>query len=164
MSAPREQVAPGRLLGSFTGFFALGMGSGLSPVAPGTIGSLAALPFGYALLQIPDAVFWPLWVGLFIAGAPLCGHVSRRLGAHDPGAIVWDEMVALWAVLALSPPGWGWWLAAFVLFRAFDILKPWPIRALERRVGGGLGIMLDDLLAGVYAVAVLLAAHWAMGV
>jgi len=95
---------------------------------------------------------------LFLIGIPLCGAASRMLGRHDPGNIVWDEMVGYWLTVAFVPVSWAWWLAAFVAFRLFDILKPWPIRQLERRLGGGLGIMVDDVVAAVYAMAVL----WAL--
>jgi phosphatidylglycerophosphatase A len=138
-----------------TGFLAFGLGSGLSPVAPGTAGSVAALVPAVALAALP------LWAGLlivalaFVLGCYLCGVTSRRLGMHDHGGIVWDEFVGLWLVLLLIPFQPIWWLAGFVLFRLFDILKPWPIRWLDRRVEGGFGIMVDDLLAAVYALAVL---------
>lgn len=139
-----------------TGFLAFGLGSGLSPVAPGTAGSLAALVPAIALAALP------LWAGLLIValafalGCYLCGETSRRIGVHDHGGIVWDEFVGLWLVLVLIPFEPLWWLAGFVLFRLFDILKPWPIRWLDQRVAGGFGIMVDDLLAAVYALLPLL--------
>ncbi len=151
-----EPSSPARVaFGSVSGFIALGFGSGLAPVAPGTFGTLAALPLALALLALPETLFWPLLAGLFAVGVGVCAAASRELGRADPGSIVWDEMVAMWLVLACVPPSWPWWLAAFALFRIFDIAKPWPIRALERRVGGGLGIMLDDLVAAVFALATL---------
>lgn len=142
-----------------TGFLAFGLGSGLSPKAPGTAGSLAAM-----LLAAPLTAL-PLWLGLvalaaaFLLGVYLCGETSRRLGVHDHGGIVWDEFVGMWLVLLLVPFEVLWWLAAFVLFRFFDILKPWPIRWLDRRVSGGFGIMVDDVLAAIYALVVLAAAQ-----
>lgn len=138
-----------------TGFLAFGLGSGLSPKAPGTAGTVAALVFAVPLVALP------LWAGLlavvlaFVLGCYLCGETSRRLGVHDHGGIVWDEFVGMWLVLLFVPFDWVWWLAAFAAFRVFDILKPWPIRWLDRRVEGGFGIMVDDLLAAVYALAVL---------
>lgn len=155
MSADREstfQVA----LSNPRGFLAFGLGSGLSPFAPGTAGSLAALVPALGLAAVP------LWVGLlivglaFLLGCHLCAWTSRRLGVHDHGGIVWDEFVGLWLVLLFVPFSVGWWLAGFVLFRLFDILKPWPIRWLDQRVQGGFGIMLDDVLAAVYALILLL--------
>ncbi|MEJ8569006.1 phosphatidylglycerophosphatase A family protein [Elongatibacter sediminis] len=145
--------------GTPTGFVALGLGSGLAPVAPGTAGSLAALPLAWPLMQLAPLEFWILWVVFFALGVWCCSVVARRLGSEDPGAIVWDEMVALWAVLVFVPLQWGWWLAAFALFRLFDIVKPWPIRILEHRFREGLGIMIDDVVAALYALALLIPAR-----
>ena len=142
-------------LGTPAGFLAFGFGSGLSRYAPGTMGTIAAIPLAAVLTALPGAWFWPLLVLLFIAGVWLCDVSSRRLGQHDPGGIVWDEMVAYWLTVAFVPVTWAWWLAAFMLFRFFDILKPWPIRQVEKRFDGGLGIMLDDIVAAVYAMIIL---------
>jgi len=142
-------------LGTPAGFLAFGFGSGLSRYAPGTMGTIAAIPLAAVLTALPVAWFWPLLVLLFIAGVWLCDVSSRRLGQHDPGGIVWDEMVAYWLTVAFVPVTWAWWLAAFMLFRFFDILKPWPIRQVEKRFDGGLGIMLDDIVAAVYAMIIL---------
>lgn len=134
---------------------AFGLGSGAVPKAPGTAGTIAAIPL-YLLLQPLAPLFYLLLVaGLFLAGVWLCGRTSRDLGVHDHGGIVWDEWVGFLFTLWLAPSGWIWLLAGFVLFRLFDILKPWPINWLDRRIGGGLGIMLDDLLAGFYGFALL---------
>ena len=146
------------------GFLAFGFGSGLSPRAPGTVGTLAALPFAVLLVQLP------LWVGLlvillaFVAGIYLCSVTGRALGVHDHGGMVWDEFVGFWLVLVFLPFHWAWWLAAFGLFRLFDIVKPWPIRWLDRHIGGGLGVMIDDVLAGVYALVPLLLFEWWLAV
>jgi phosphatidylglycerophosphatase A len=142
-------------LGTPQGFLAFGLGTGLSRYAPGTFGTLAAVPFAMLLKSLPVPAFWFVLVALFLLGIPLCNDTSRRLGQQDPGGIVWDEMVGFWLCVAFVPTAWTWWLAAFVLFRAFDIIKPWPISALEKRFGGGLGIMLDDIVAAVFAMAVL---------
>lgn len=139
-------------------FFAFGFGSGLSPVAPGTMGTVAAVPVAILLKMLPLAVFWPILAVAFLAGIGLCDRTSKRLGQHDPGGIVWDEMVAYWLTVAFVPLHWAWLLAAFVLFRVFDIFKPWPIGWVERRYGGGLGIMLDDIVAALYAMAILFVA------
>lgn len=115
------------------------------------------------LVQLP---FWPalaVVVAAFFLGIYLCDVTSRALGVHDHGGIVWDEFVSLWLVLLFLPFHWAWWLAAFVVFRFFDILKPWPIRWLDRRVHGGFGVMIDDVLAAVYALAVLLPLHFILG-
>jgi phosphatidylglycerophosphatase A len=142
-------------LGTTAGFVAFGFGSGLSRHAPGTVGTVAAIPFAILLKSLPTVWFWLLLVGLFLVGIHLCDVSSRRLGQHDPGGIVWDEMVAYWLTVAFLPLSWPWWLAAFVLFRFFDILKPWPNRQLEKQFSGGLGIMLDDIAAAAYSMAIL---------
>ena len=142
-------------LGSASGFLAFGFGSGLSRYAPGTVGTLAAVPVAMVLKQLPAAAYWPVLLLLFLLGIRLCGDCSRRLGRKDPGGIVWDEIVAYCMTVAFIPFQWAWWLAAFGLFRLFDILKPWPIKSLEKRFGGGMGIMLDDVVAAVMAMAVL---------
>ena len=94
-------------------------------------------------------------MGVF-GGFLLCHRTTADLGVHDHGGIVWDEFVGVWIALWLAPTGWAWLLAGFVLFRLFDIWKPWPIGWVDRRGGGGLGIMLDDVIAGVMALLVLL--------
>ncbi|MGY6555858.1 MAG: phosphatidylglycerophosphatase A family protein [Wenzhouxiangella sp.] len=142
-------------LGTPTGFLAFGLGSGLSPKAPGTAGSLAALIFAVPIVALPlwaglGVVFLAFWLGVY-----LCGVTSNRLGVHDHGGIVWDEFVGMWLVLLFVPFELLWWVSAFVFFRLFDVLKPWPILWLDRRVGGGFGIMIDDVLAAVYALAPL---------
>lgn len=142
-------------LGTPAGFFAFGFGSGLAPFAPGTAGTLAAIPIACVLKLLPAIVFWPLLVVAFLVGIRLCDVTSKRLGQHDPGGIVWDEMVAYWLTVAFLPLNWAWLTAAFVLFRLFDILKPWPIRRVEKLFDGGLGIMLDDIVAALYAMIIL---------
>jgi phosphatidylglycerophosphatase A len=137
-------------------FFSLGFGSGLSPFAPGTAGSLLAIP-----LFLPLAYFLPLWpllavVGLsFVLGIWFCDVTGKALGVSDHGGIVWDEIVAMWLILAFTPPTWLWFGIAFLLFRLFDIWKPFPIRYFDQHVKGGFGVMLDDLLAAGYALAAL---------
>jgi len=136
-------------------FLACGFGSGAAPVAPGTFGTLAAIPL-YLLLE-PLALWTYLAVTtlLFLVGIGLCDTTARDFGVHDHGGIVWDEIVGYLVTMIAAPPGWIWVVVGFFLFRFFDILKPWPIRRLDRGVGGGLGIMVDDLLAGVYAALAL---------
>ena len=136
-------------------FLAFGLGSGLSPWAPGTLGTLVAVPFAVMLKALSPAVYWAVLLAVFLLGIYLCDATARRLGQHDPGGIVWDEMVAYWLTVAFVPLHWAWLLAAFILFRVFDILKPWPIRRVENRFGGGLGIMLDDVVAALYAMLIL---------
>lgn len=134
---------------------ALGFGSGLARKAPGTFGSAAALPFWLMIASMPQAYQLSLIVLAFIVGILICDTTGKALGVHDHGAIVWDEFVGLWIVLYFAPGGWIWLLLGFGLFRFFDILKPWPIRAIDRSMRGGLGVMLDDVLAGLMAAGVI---------
>jgi phosphatidylglycerophosphatase A len=151
---------PPRLLLHPCGFLSLGFGSGLVPVAPGTAGTLAAIPVYLLLQDLTPLVYVAVVSVAFIAGIPLCAWTARRLGVHDHPAIVWDEIVGYLVTMVAAPAGWQWIVAGFVLFRLFDIAKPWPISWLDRRVTGGLGIMLDDLVAGIFAAAVLQLLHF----
>jgi phosphatidylglycerophosphatase A len=132
-------------------FLAFGFGSGTLPKAPGTWGSLVALPFIPLWQMLPDWGYWLMLGITMLFGFWLCGKVADDLRVHDHEGIVWDEMVGMWITLWLVPEGWQWLLAGFLMFRFFDILKPWPIRWIDRHVHGGVGIMLDDVLAGVFA-------------
>lgn len=134
---------------------AFGFGTGFVPKAPGTAGTLVGVILYLLLAPIPIAAYVVITAVLFIVGVPLCDRVSRDLGVHDHSGIVWDEVVGYLVTMTAAPAGWLPVVAGFVLFRLFDILKPWPIRALDRRVHGGLGIMLDDLVAGVFAALAL---------
>ena len=134
---------------------ALGFGSGLLPRAPGTAGTLVAIPIYLLVQSLSLNLYLPLVAGLFLLGIPICAHTARRLGVHDHPGIVWDEIVGYLLTMTFAPPGWLWVVAGFVLFRFFDIVKPWPISWCDRKVTGGFGIMLDDLLAGVMAAGVL---------
>jgi len=135
---------------------AFGLGAGKFPRAPGTAGTLLAVPLYYFFLMP-----LPLWdyllavIGLFVLGVALCHVTARNLGVHDHPGIVFDEIVGFLVTMAAAPVGWVWLVFGFALFRLFDIWKPWPIRAIDRRVGGGLGIMLDDVQAGIYAWLVI---------
>ena len=142
-------------LGTVAGFLAFGFGSGLSRFAPGTMGTLVAIPFAPLLKTLAPAWYLGLLAGLFLLGVYLCGVTADRIGRHDPGGIVWDEMVGYWLTIAFVPLQWTWLLLAFILFRLFDILKPWPIKSMEKVFPGGLGIMVDDILAALYAMLVL---------
>ena len=131
-----------------------GFGSGLSPVAPGTAGSLVALAI-YLLLPIPGNS--PLFFLMILIGFPLGVWATGRLVTEeeeDPGRAVWDEFIGLWVTCLFLPKTWPWMAAAFLFFRALDILKPWPARRAEA-LPGGLGIMADDLLVGIYGAAIL---------
>jgi phosphatidylglycerophosphatase A len=143
-------------------FLALGFGSGLSPKAPGTLGTLVALPLFLPLMALPEAWHLPLIAALFFVGIPICGIAGRTLGVSDHGGIVWDEIVAMLLVLEFTPAAASWWIVAFTLFRLFDIWKPFPIRQCDARLKGGFGVMFDDLLAALYAILMLQGALWLM--
>ncbi|NCF10115.1 MAG: phosphatidylglycerophosphatase A [Gammaproteobacteria bacterium] len=136
-------------------FVACGFGAGLAPKAPGTFGTLVALPLWWLLQPLPLPVYLGVVALLSIIGVWLCDRAAARLGVHDHPAIVWDEIVGYLVTMVAAPAGWLPMLLGFVLFRAFDILKPWPIRWLDRKVHGGVGIMADDLLAGLFAAVAL---------
>jgi phosphatidylglycerophosphatase A len=142
------------------GWIACGFGSGLSPVAPGSTGSLVALLPWFALRELLLPWFVVALVAAFIFGVVACNWAVRTLKVADPGAVVWDEFVGQW--IALTPLLFAsrnaWWiLCGFILFRLFDIAKPWPVSWADRRIPGGLGVMLDDVFAGIYAALALLA-------
>ena len=136
-------------------FAAFGFGSGAAPVAPGTFGTALAV---LIYLFLP-AMTWPVYVLFlllsFTLGVWLCGKTASDIGVHDHGGIVWDEFVGYWITMFLAPEGWLWMLIGFVLFRIFDIVKPWPIRWLDKNVSGGFGVMIDDVLAGLMALGCL---------
>jgi phosphatidylglycerophosphatase A len=134
---------------------AFGFGAGLVRVAPGTCGTLVAWPFGWLLGAAHPAIVFPLIAGLFMLGVWACGVTASHLGIHDHGSIVWDEIVAFLLVSVLLPRELGWQLAGLLVFRAFDIGKPPPIRWVERRYSGGFGVMFDDLVAAGYTLLVL---------
>jgi phosphatidylglycerophosphatase A len=142
------------MLSSPVHLLSLGFGSGLSPHAPGTMGTLVAIPL-YLLLSRLE--LWPYLIVVaagFLLGIYVCDKTSKALGVHDHSGIVWDEIIGYWiTMIAIPAVTWQWILAGFVLFRFFDIVKPWPVRIADKRVPGGFGIMFDDLLAGLYALA-----------
>ena len=140
-------------------FLSLGFGSGLSPFAPGTFGTLAAVPLYLLLAQLPLAYYLLAVLAAFAIGVYLCGYTSAALGEHDHSGIVWDEFVGFWITMIAVPATWQWILAGFVLFRLFDIFKPWPVKVADAKMKGGFGIMFDDVLAGLYALVGLQIAH-----
>ena len=133
----------------------LGFGSGLSPKMPGTMGTL----IGVLLFILLPELDWKIYIGIvilaFIGGIFLCGHTARALNTHDHPGIVWDEIVGYFITMFMVPKSGLWILIGFVLFRIFDILKPWPISLADKKVHGGFGIMLDDYIAGVFALIVI---------
>jgi len=144
-------------------FFAFGFGAGLAPRAPGTAGTLVAVPIDLVLRTLDLGPRIGVVIAVCAIGFWICGESARRLGEHDHPGIVWDEIAGYLLTMLAAPPGWLWVVAGFALFRLFDILKPWPIRDLDHGISGGTGIMLDDIVAGLFAGALLLAARWAVG-
>lgn len=144
-------------------FLSLGFGSGLSPYAPGTAGTLVAIPLFWLMAPLPLLAYLGVVTILFVIGIYLCQVTTERLGAHDHSAIVWDEVVGYLLTMTAVPFDWRWAIAGFFLFRLFDVWKPWPVRALDRSVGGGLGIMLDDVGAAIYAALSLQALLYVYG-
>lgn len=134
---------------------ALGFGTGLARRGPGTAGTVAGVGLYLLIAPLPEALALAITLGATAAGIPLCGYAARRLGVHDDPGIVWDEIVGYLVTMLLLPFGVLWIVAGFVLFRVLDIAKPWPIGWLDRRLGGGAGIMADDLLAGACACVLL---------
>lgn len=159
MSQPKDGINPkSRIkLSNPWHLLAVGFGSGLSPIVPGTTGTLAAIPFYFLIVQLPLMGYFLVVLLAALVGITICQKTSDDMKVHDHGAIVWDEFVGFWITMSIVPmlglPIYDWHtlLIGFVLFRAFDMVKPWPIIVLDRRVHGGFGIMVDDVLAGIMA-------------
>jgi phosphatidylglycerophosphatase A len=141
-------------------FCALGFGSGLAKQAPGTFGTLIGMPLYLLIAGLGFYNQLAIIFVLFLVGIYCCDKTGKALGVSDHGSIVWDEIVAIMLVLTVTPYQWQWWLSAFLLFRLFDIWKPAPIRQCDAMVKGGFGVMLDDLLAAVYAMISLKILLW----
>ena len=150
-----KKVKAGAILANPVHCLAFGFGSGLAPKAPGTFGTLMAVPLYIALAHLPLWGFGLAIVLSFIVGIYLCGKTADDLGVHDHPGIVWDEFVGYWITMFAAPAGWVWIVIGFLLFRLFDIWKPWPIKVLDEKLETGMGIMLDDVLAGVFAFVIL---------
>lgn len=158
-SPERPQSANWRFVLAHPGhFIAFGFGVGLVPWAPGTFGTLLALPLYHGLALVLDERAMLIFVAACLAvGVWACQVSGRRLGVHDHGGMVWDEIAAFMLVLWFVPANWTWQVAAFALFRLFDIVKPPPIRNLDRGIRNGFGVMLDDIVAAFYALLCLAA-------
>ncbi len=141
-------------------FLALGFGSGLTPKAPGTFGTIMGFPLFYIIMGYAMNVQLAIIAIAFIIGIYFCDVAGKALGVSDHGSIVWDEIVAMMLVLTITPHQWQWWLVAFSLFRLFDIWKPFPIRQCDVQLKGGFGVMFDDLLAAIYAMFCLKGLLW----
>jgi len=160
-AAGKNRLTPKQILGDPVLFLAFGFGSGLAKKAPGTFGTAAAIPLYALLVQADMLIYSLLTISVTLAGVWICGVAAEKLGEHDFGGIVWDEIAGFLITMWLVPFTWQAFMSGFILFRLFDILKPWPIKAIDRHVQGGLGIMLDDVLAGVFAAGLLrLAFQW----
>ena len=133
-------------------FFALGFGSGLAPKAPGTFGTLVGFPLFWLISGYTLNVQLAIIAALFVIGIYVCDKTGKDLGVSDHGAIVWDEIVAMMLVLTIASLHWLTCLLAFLLFRLFDIWKPFPIRQFDAKLKNGFGVMFDDLLAAIYAM------------
>lgn len=140
-------------------FLAFGGGSGLVPGVPGTAGSVVGLVLFYPLASLGPLIHGLAVVVIIVAGIRICDRVSKQLGIDDPGGIVLDEIGGMGIALFLVPAGWYWPVAALVLFRIFDIAKPWPVGWLDKNLAGGRGIMLDDVAAGFYTLIILQIVH-----
>lgn len=137
-------------------FLGYGLGSGLITPAPGTWGTLAGLIVFLPVLLLSEWAAWGMLITGLLAGSWICQKSADAIGVHDHGGIVWDEFVGIWIVLILIPEQtWPWWIAAFIVFRLFDIVKPWPIGWMDEQLEGGFGIMADDVLAGLFAAITL---------
>lgn len=132
-------------------FLAYGFGSGLAPKAPGTFGTLVAIPLYLLMASLSLPVYIAVVIVGFIAGIWICQAAVDWVGQEDPSAVVWDEIIGFLITMTFAPSGWQWIIIGFLLFRLFDIWKPWPVSYADKKLHGGLGIMLDDVLAGVYA-------------
>ena len=161
MTAKGKQLAK-QVLTDPVHFLAFGFVTGLSPWAPGTFGSLPGVLLFWLTLDFGLYVQLGVAAALILSGIWICGESARRIGVHDHGGIVWDEIAGMYLTLFLAPVSIAGFAAAFLLFRLFDILKPWPIRDLDHRLRGGTGIMLDDLAAAAYALILLASYRWLM--
>ena len=132
-------------------FLAFGCGSGTVDKAPGTFGTLAAIPLYLLIQDLSVSNYFLVLILSALAGIFICGKTSHDLGVHDHSGIVWDEFVGYWITMWMAPEGWSYIILGFILFRIFDIWKPWPISLADKHVHGGFGIMFDDILAGIFA-------------
>lgn len=145
-----------RLMRHPLGWLAAGLGAGFSPRAPGTVGSLAALlPWWFLLRHLSPVAYLAVLVAGFAIGVWASHWAIRETRIEDPSLVVWDEYIGMWIALLMLPAGWPWVLAAFGLFRLFDIWKPWPVSWADEKLHGGFGAMLDDAIAGLYALGLL---------
>lgn len=155
MTTSRPRINFRELLKRPVCFLGLGFGTGLAPKAPGTFGTIAALPIYYVMQDWSMAIYLIVTIIAFIVGIWICQVSADWLQKDDPSAVVWDEIVGYLITMIAAPAGWQWMLIGFVLFRFFDIIKPWPISWADQKLHGGFGIMVDDVIAGIFAAVLL---------
>lgn len=136
-------------------FIAFGFGSGAIPIAPGTFGTLMAIPFYLALRSLPLSAYIVIVVAIMIASMWLSEKVSKEIRVDDHQGMCLDEIVGFLVTMTAIPHGAGWIVAGFILFRFFDIVKPWPIRLIDTKMHNGIGVILDDVMAGIYSWIIL---------
>jgi phosphatidylglycerophosphatase A len=151
-----------KVLADPVNLLAFGLGIGLSPVAPGTLGSLLGVALAWTSLELPLELRLIIAIALIMSGIWLCGESARRIGVHDHPGIVWDEIAGIYLVLLVAPTAIMAWALGFGFFRLFDVWKPWPIGYLDHKLKGGFGIMLDDFVAALYAALLLGFVEWLM--
>lgn len=151
----KSRLSARQIVSDPTLFLAFGFGSGLSKFMPGTMGTLAAVPIYLAAVHVGQIGYWLLMFSICVIGIVICGHAAKKLEVHDFGGIVWDEIAGFLITMCGIAYSWQSLIAGFLLFRFFDIVKPWPIKWLDRHVSGGFGIMLDDVVAGIFAALIL---------
>jgi phosphatidylglycerophosphatase A len=155
VSGPQPATAS-FMLSSPAHLVAMGFGTGLSPFAPGTVGTLLGYPLYWLLVAwFSPAGILAIAAGLFAIGTWACQRTGRALGVADHGSMVWDEVVAFLVILVFTPHTLAWQIAAFFLFRFFDVAKPPPVRYFDRTIKNGFGVMLDDLLAAIYTLVAI---------
>lgn len=155
MDITEQARVPAKLLLNPAHLLSLGFGSGLSPKMPGTMGTVIGVGLYLLLPELDWKIFLGLIITSFITGVFLCGYTAKVLNVHDHPGIVWDEIVGYFITMFMVPKTWIWILSGFVLFRIFDIWKPWPISLADKHLKGGLGIMLDDVIAGIFALIII---------
>lgn len=160
ISPKKIPPSPQFLIARPTHFFALGFGTGLTPKMPGTAGTLIGFPLFFLIQPHHYFVQLGVIVVLFVWGIFLCHQTGKSLGVEDHSSIVWDEIVAMMLVLTFTPNAFIWWLIAFLLFRLFDVWKPFPIQQCDARLKGGFGVMFDDFLAAGYTIVCLKILLW----
>jgi phosphatidylglycerophosphatase A len=155
MDNTEQARVPAKLLLNPAHLLSLGFGSGLSPKMPGTMGTVIGVGLYLLLPSVNWLTYLAFIISAFIIGIFLCDYTAKTLNVHDHPGIVWDEIVGYFITMFMVPKEWMWILAGFVLFRLFDIWKPWPISIADKRLKGGFGIMFDDIIAGIFALIII---------